>query len=146
MYGWFLRMRDRFKQLLAETGYVTAGKRLDEVRVLFMGRESFDSLTEHDRQIIYDQHQKEITEKARSNYMVSEACLRHDAMRAGFWVFSLLHILLSNLVYNEAALIRYFFDDTFAAPLWDRLPCYMIYNGMVIYIGIHVLKCILLVI
>ena len=69
------RMRDRFKQLLAETGYVTAGKRLDEVRVLFMGRESFDSLTEHDRQIIYDQHQKEITERARANYMVRCPCL-----------------------------------------------------------------------
>ena len=64
-------MRDRFKTLLAETGYVTPGKRLDEIRVLFMGRESFDSLTEHDRQIIYDHHQKEITEKARANFMVS---------------------------------------------------------------------------
>ncbi|XP_050734662.1 rho GTPase-activating protein 190-like isoform X15 [Eriocheir sinensis] len=61
-------MRDRFKLLLAETGYVTPGKRLDEVRVLFMGRESFDSLSEHDRQFIYDQHQKDITEKARQNF------------------------------------------------------------------------------
>ena len=64
-------MRDRFKQLLAETGYVTPGKRLDEVRVLFMGRESFDSLSEHDRQIIYDHHQKEIAEKARNHFGVS---------------------------------------------------------------------------
>nr|XP_045582154.1 rho GTPase-activating protein 190-like isoform X19 [Procambarus clarkii] len=62
------RMRDKFKLLLAETGYVTPGKRLDEVRVLFMGRESFDSLSEHDRQFIYDQHQKDITEKARQNF------------------------------------------------------------------------------
>ncbi|XP_069950019.1 rho GTPase-activating protein 190-like isoform X18 [Cherax quadricarinatus] len=61
-------MRDKFKLLLAETGYVTPGKRLDEVRVLFMGRESFDSLSEHDRQFIYDQHQKDITEKARQNF------------------------------------------------------------------------------
>ncbi|XP_064079322.1 rho GTPase-activating protein 190-like isoform X2 [Macrobrachium nipponense] len=61
-------MRDRFKILLAETGYVTPGKRLDEVRVLFMGRESFDSLSENDRQYIYDQHQKDITEKARQNF------------------------------------------------------------------------------
>lgn len=64
-------MRDKFKLLLAETGYVTPGKRLDEVRVLFMGRESFDSLSEHDRQFIYDQHQKDITEKARQNFHVS---------------------------------------------------------------------------
>ncbi|XP_068241238.1 rho GTPase-activating protein 190 isoform X7 [Palaemon carinicauda] len=61
-------MRDRFKILLAETGYVTPGKRLDEVRVLFMGRESFDSLSENDRQYIYEQHQKDITEKARQNF------------------------------------------------------------------------------
>ncbi|XP_042873149.1 rho GTPase-activating protein 190-like isoform X27 [Penaeus japonicus] len=62
------RMRDKFKILLMETGYVTPGKRLDEVRVLFMGRESFDSLSEHDRQFIYEQHQKDITEKARQNF------------------------------------------------------------------------------
>ncbi|KAK4312268.1 hypothetical protein Pmani_016281 [Petrolisthes manimaculis] len=61
-------MRDKFKLLLAETGYVTPGKRLDEVRVLFMGRESFDSLSEQDRQLIYDQHQRDITEKARQNF------------------------------------------------------------------------------
>lgn len=61
-------MRDKFKILLMETGYVTPGKRLDEVRVLFMGRESFDSLSEHDRQFIYEQHQKDITEKARQNF------------------------------------------------------------------------------
>lgn len=64
-------MRDKFKLLLAETGYVTPGKRLDEVRVLFMGRESFDSLSEQDRQLIYDQHQRDITEKARQNFHVS---------------------------------------------------------------------------
>lgn len=67
----FPRMRDRFKLLLTETGYVTPGKKLEEVRVLFMGRESFDSLSEHDRQIIYDQHQKDITDRARGNFMVS---------------------------------------------------------------------------
>ena len=68
-------MRDRFKKLLNETGYVTPGKRLEEVRVLFMGRESFDTLTEYDRQIIYEQHQKEITDKARQNF--SELLLEH---------------------------------------------------------------------
>ncbi|CAL4066050.1 unnamed protein product, partial [Meganyctiphanes norvegica] len=61
-------MRDKFKLLLSETGYVTPGKRLDEVRVLFMGRESFDSLSEQDRMYIYETHQKEITEKARQNF------------------------------------------------------------------------------
>ena len=63
-------MRDRFKQLLVDTPYIHPGKKLEEVRVLFLGRESFDSLSEHDRQIIYDHHQQEITELARSKYMV----------------------------------------------------------------------------
>ncbi|RXG52306.1 Rho GTPase-activating protein [Armadillidium vulgare] len=71
-------MRDRFKMLLSETGYVTPGKKLDEVRVLFMGRESFDSLSEPDRQIIYDQHQKDITEKARINFMVRQSMIFSD--------------------------------------------------------------------
>lgn len=83
-------MRDRFKLLLAETGYVTPGKRLDEVRVLFMGRESFDSLSEHDRQFIYDQHQKDITEKARQNFHVSHPLLEdyYETLESMFYFIS----------------------------------------------------------
>ena len=88
----FSRMRDRFKSLLAETGYVTPGKRLDEVRVLFMGRESFDSLSEHDRQYIYEHHQKDITEKARQNFHVSYeiVCVIFLFFFSCGWIFSIL--------------------------------------------------------
>ncbi|XP_076307081.1 LOW QUALITY PROTEIN: rho GTPase-activating protein 190-like [Tachypleus tridentatus] len=61
-------MRKQFKQLLEETGYVTPGKSLSEVRVLFMGRECFEALLEPDLQEIYDEHQKDITERAKQNF------------------------------------------------------------------------------
>lgn len=57
--------------MLEETGYVTPGKHLSEVRVLFMGRECFEALSHHDCQEVYDQHQKEIIEKAKHNFQVS---------------------------------------------------------------------------
>ncbi|GLH15542.1 Uncharacterized protein GBIM_19973 [Gryllus bimaculatus] len=63
-----LEWKKQFKQLLEDTGYVTPGKLLSEVRVLFMGRECFEALSEQDCQQIYDQHQKEIVEKAKHNF------------------------------------------------------------------------------
>ena len=66
----YFRWRKQFKQLLEETGYVTPGKMLAEVRVLFMGRECFEALSEQDCQQIYDQHQKEIIDKAKHNFQV----------------------------------------------------------------------------
>ncbi|XP_076668490.1 rho GTPase-activating protein 190 isoform X2 [Andrena cerasifolii] len=69
------RWKKQFKQLLEETGYVTPGKHLSEVRVLFMGRECFEALSHHDCQEIYDQHQKEIVEKAKHNFQ--ELLLEH---------------------------------------------------------------------
>ncbi|KAJ8665241.1 hypothetical protein QAD02_006903 [Eretmocerus hayati] len=70
-----LEWKKQFKQLLEETGYVTPGKQLSEVRVLFMGRECFEALSHHDCQDIYDQHQKEIIEKAKHNFQ--ELLLEH---------------------------------------------------------------------
>lgn len=35
-----------------------------------MGRECFEELSHHDCQEIYDQHQKEIIEKAKHNFQV----------------------------------------------------------------------------
>uniref|UniRef100_A0A0C9QV64 RhoGAPp190_1 protein n=1 Tax=Fopius arisanus TaxID=64838 RepID=A0A0C9QV64_9HYME len=69
------RWKKQFKQLLEETGYVTPGKHLSEVRVLFMGRECFEALSHHDCQEIYDQHQKEIIERAKHNFQ--ELLLEH---------------------------------------------------------------------
>ncbi|XP_058176550.1 rho GTPase-activating protein 190 [Anopheles ziemanni] len=62
------RWKKQFKKLLEETGYVTPGKQLSEVRVLFMGRECFEALSEHDCQQIYDNHQRELVESAKHNF------------------------------------------------------------------------------
>lgn len=66
------RWKKQFKQLLEDTGYVTPGKHLSEVRVLFMGRECFEALSEHDCQQIYDNHQRELIENAKHNFQVSK--------------------------------------------------------------------------
>ncbi|EFX70652.1 hypothetical protein DAPPUDRAFT_309374 [Daphnia pulex] len=71
----FLEYRHQFKSLLQETGYVTPGKTLSEVQVLFMGRECFEALSEADCHHIYDLHQRDITEKARKNFQ--ELLLEH---------------------------------------------------------------------
>lgn len=63
--------RKQFKQLLEETGYVTPGKALSEVQVLFMGRECFEALSESDCLHIYDHHQRDITDKARKSFQVN---------------------------------------------------------------------------
>ncbi|XP_054279717.1 rho GTPase-activating protein 190 isoform X3 [Macrosteles quadrilineatus] len=69
------RWKKQFKQLLEDTGYVTPGKSLSEVRVLFMGRECFEALSEDDCHYIYDKHQKDIIEKAKHNFQ--ELLLEH---------------------------------------------------------------------
>ena len=47
---------------------MTPGKRLDEGRVLFMGRECFEALTEAERQQIYDLHQTELADRCKRNF------------------------------------------------------------------------------
>ncbi|XP_077288931.1 rho GTPase-activating protein 190 isoform X2 [Arctopsyche grandis] len=65
----------QFKQLLEETGYVTPGKRLSEVRVLFLGRECFEALSDREQNAIYDQHQKDLHQTAKHNFQ--ELLLEH---------------------------------------------------------------------
>ena len=72
-----LEYRHQFKSLLEETGYVTPGKTLSEVQVLFMGRECFEALSEADCHHIYDLHQRDITEKARKNFQVRFLFIPH---------------------------------------------------------------------
>ena len=62
------RLRNDFKQLLEETGYVTPGKKLEEVRVLFMGRECWEVLPEVERQQIYEIHQQELILRSKKNF------------------------------------------------------------------------------
>nr|XP_032525041.1 rho GTPase-activating protein 190 [Danaus plexippus plexippus] len=65
----------QFKRLLEETGYVTPGKQLSEVRVLLMGRECYEALTEEQQQRVYDDHQREIQRRAKHN--LQELLLEH---------------------------------------------------------------------
>ena len=69
-------LRQQFKQQLAETGFVTPGKLLNEVRVFFMGREAYESLTEQDLQEVYEEYQREITEVAKKHFQ--ELLLEHS--------------------------------------------------------------------
>ena len=68
----FFRFRREFKSLLEETGYVTPGKDLSEVRVLFMGRECYEALQEDECADIYAQHQRDIINRAKNNFQVRE--------------------------------------------------------------------------
>ncbi|KAJ0171085.1 hypothetical protein K1T71_013284 [Dendrolimus kikuchii] len=65
----------QFKRLLEETGYVTPGKQLSEVRVLLMGRECYEALSEEQQQRVYDQHQRQIQRRAKHN--LQELLLEH---------------------------------------------------------------------
>ncbi|XP_028025613.1 rho GTPase-activating protein 190 isoform X1 [Bombyx mandarina] len=65
----------QFKRLLEETGYVTPGKQLSEVRVLLMGRECYEALSEEQQQRVYDQHQRQIQRRAKHNFQ--ELLLEH---------------------------------------------------------------------
>ncbi|XP_047037111.1 rho GTPase-activating protein 190 isoform X1 [Helicoverpa zea] len=65
----------QFKRLLEETGYVTPGKQLSEVRVLLMGRECYEALSEERQQRVYDQHQRQIQRRAKDNFQ--ELLLEH---------------------------------------------------------------------
>ncbi|XP_074603489.1 rho GTPase-activating protein 190 isoform X4 [Brevipalpus obovatus] len=66
-----LEMKNQFKQLLAETGFTTPGKLFAEVRILFLGRECYESLSELDLKEIYADHQHLITERAKRNFQES---------------------------------------------------------------------------
>lgn len=61
-------MKKEFKQLLEEMGCVTPGKGLNEVKVLFLGRECFENLSEQEVRDIYDLHQREIILKSKKNF------------------------------------------------------------------------------
>jgi hypothetical protein len=63
-------MRVEFKRLLEESGFITPGKPLDDVRVLLLGRDCFEALAPADAQEIYNLHQREIIERAKMNFQV----------------------------------------------------------------------------
>ena len=67
--------RLKFKLLLDNTPYVTPGKSLNELQVLFMGHDCFEALTGAEIQNIYEQHQIELIEKAKRAFI--ELMLEH---------------------------------------------------------------------
>lgn len=71
-------MKSQFKQLLAETGFITPGKSFAEVRLLFLGRDCYESLSEQDLIEIYNDHQQYITERAKQNFL--ELLLEHSEL------------------------------------------------------------------
>ena len=64
------RLRKDFKRMLEEMGCVTPGKSLNELRVLFLGRECFENLPENEVQEIYDLHQRELIQRSKKNFQV----------------------------------------------------------------------------
>ncbi|XP_013387311.1 rho GTPase-activating protein 190 isoform X1 [Lingula anatina] len=62
-------LRKQFKHILEDNPHVTPGKTLQEVSIFFLGRESYDSLSEADRKEVYDRHQQEIREDAKKDFV-----------------------------------------------------------------------------
>lgn len=71
-------LKQQLKQQLADTGYVTPGKSLNEVRMFLMGRECHDALSEMDLEEVYDEFQREITEIAKKHFQ--ELLLEHSEL------------------------------------------------------------------
>eukprot|EP00095_Tigriopus_kingsejongensis_P003293 maker-scaffold355_size198070-snap-gene-0.30 protein:Tk03293 transcript:maker-scaffold355_size198070-snap-gene-0.30-mRNA-1 annotation:"rho gtpase-activating protein 190 isoform x5" len=63
-----LELRQDFKKMLEDMGCVTPGKSLNELRVLFLGRECFENLPENEIEEIYELHQRELIQKAKRNF------------------------------------------------------------------------------
>lgn len=63
----------------------------NEVRVLFMGRECYEALSEQDLLEIYDEHQKDITDRAKANFQGElhrlRRCVGHDLLTDRFSLF-----------------------------------------------------------
>ncbi|XP_044740901.1 rho GTPase-activating protein 190 isoform X2 [Chrysoperla carnea] len=109
------RWMKQFRQLLKDTGYVTPGKQLSEVRVLFMGRECFEALSEHDCQQIYDEHQRELIDNAKHNFQ--ELLLEHADL---FYHFKSISPT-GTITQEDIKEITDVLQDDFRYKLLDRL-------------------------
>lgn len=110
-----LEWKKQFKQLLEDTGYVTPGKHLSEVRVLFMGRECFEALSEHECQQIYDNHQRDLIENAKHNFQ--ELLLEHADL---FYHFKSI-TPTGTITQEDIKEITDVLQDDFRYKLLDRL-------------------------
>jgi hypothetical protein len=94
---------------------VTPGKQLSEVRVLFMGRECFEALSEHDCQQIYDNHQRDLVETAKHNFQ--ELLLEHADL---FYHFKSIEPS-GTITQNDIKDITDVLQEDFRYKLLDRL-------------------------
>ena len=60
----------------ASKNCIQPGKQLNEVNVYLIGRECYESLNEEERRLVYEQFQKEISEKAKLEFkeLLNENC------------------------------------------------------------------------
>ena len=65
MFTFPLRLQQDFRKLLQENNHVTPGKPLNETYVFFVGKESYNALTEADRLMVYEQHQNDLKQRAK---------------------------------------------------------------------------------
>lgn len=63
------RLKRQFRQLLEDNRQIGPGKSLAEVAIFFLGRECFTSLSEKEKQEIYDDHQNTLRGVARREFL-----------------------------------------------------------------------------
>ena len=76
------RLCRQFKQLLEDNHNVGPGKSLNEVAIFFLGRECFSVLSEEDKSNVYEQHQRELKERAKIEFQ--ELLLEHSELFSRF--------------------------------------------------------------
>ena len=90
------RLRQDFKKMLEDMGCVTPGKALGELKVLFLGRECFESLPEAEILEIYDLHQRELIARSKKNFQ--ELLLERSDLFYQYRDETLFYFLVSYLV------------------------------------------------
>ena len=89
------RLRQDFKKMLEDMGCVTPGKALGELKVLFLGRECFESLPEAEILEIYDLHQRELIARSKKNFQ--ELLLERSDLFYQYRDETLIYFLISYL-------------------------------------------------
>ena len=81
--------------MLEDMGCVTPGKALGELKVLFLGRECFESLPEAEILEIYDLHQRELIARSKKNFQ--ELLLERSDLFYQYRDETLIYFLISYL-------------------------------------------------
>src|SRR6218665_2971807 len=89
MLKMLIRLKKQFRQLLEDNNNICPGKSLNEVAIFFLGRECFTSLSEKDKQEIYEEHQRALKDRAKRDFQ--ELLLENAEM---FMKFE--HVMVTN--------------------------------------------------